>query len=68
MTHEGKENLTMGYFSEENMNQVNNKMQFHPVVCIIIWPYVNLQRQRHRGSDICGDWLSEVASEVSDSI
>lgn len=30
----------MGYFSEENMNQVNNKMQFYPVVCIIIWPYV----------------------------
>lgn len=43
-------------------------MQSCLVVQIIIWPYVKLQAEAPGGTDICGDWLSEAASEVSDSI
>lgn len=53
---------------KKNTNQVNNKMQSCLVVQIIIWPYVKLQAEAPGGTDICGDWLSEAASEVSDSI
>lgn len=64
--------LTNGYSSQgkkkKNTNQVNNKMQSCLVVQIIIWPYVKLQAEAPGGTDICGDWLSEAASEVSDSI
>lgn len=75
-TLKGKENpppsLTNGYSSQgkkkKNTNQVNNKMQSCLVVQIIIWPYVKLQAEAPGGTDICGDWLSEAASEVSDSI
>lgn len=59
---------TNGYFSEENTNQVNNRMQSCLVARIIIWPYVKLLAEAHGGTDICGDWLSEPASEVGDSI
>lgn len=53
---------------KKTANQVNNKMQSCLVVQIIIWPYVKLQAEAPGGTDICGDWLSEAASEVSDSI
>ena len=55
-------------FSREKGNQVNNKTQSCLVVCIIIGPYVKIADRGTGGSDICGDWLSEAASEVSDSI
>lgn len=43
-------------------------MQSYLAARIIIGPYVKLPAEAPGGTDICTDWLSEAASEVSDSI
>lgn len=58
---------TNSYFSLESRNRVY-KMQSYLAARIIMGPYVKLPADAPGGADICSDWLSEAASEVSDSI
>lgn len=57
-----------GYSLHEKTIQVNNKKANLPSSCVIIWLCAKCPAEASRGIDICGGWLSEPASEVSDSI